>query len=290
MNEINGKTRLAGLIGNPVSHTLSPFIHNRLSEALGVNLVYVPLFVEPAGLEKAIQGAQALHFEGLNVTVPYKLDVMSMVDVLDERARKIEAVNTLKFKDGQIFGYNTDADGLLRSIQRAGVILKDQTVCILGAGGAARSVAVMCAEQGVKKMMITNRTISKAAQLAEDMASTFDGQTLACTYDELMAIKDIDICFQTTSVGLHPNVDASPISSPDFYGQLKWAVDLIYNPSRTRFLQLAEDGGAMTINGLGMLFFQAVKAYEIWNELTVPIEISEPILQALTDYVYLNKG
>lgn len=290
MNRITGQTRVLGLIGNPVSHTLSPFIHNHLAAAMNINTVYVPFFVEPEHLQSAIEGAKALHLQGLNVTVPYKLDVMSYLDRLDERAGKIDAVNTIKFKDGLTWGYNTDADGLLRSIERLGLFLEGRSVCILGAGGAARSVAVMCGEQKVKKLILVNRTKKKAFDLAEDMARLFDMDIDVCGFEDLVEMKAVDTCFQTTSIGLHPDHEASPIEAEAFFKGLQWAVDLIYNPSETKFLQIAAAHGVRTVNGLGMLFYQAVRAYEIWNEITIPEEVAESVLASLTAHVYIKKG
>lgn len=289
MNNINGKTKTIGLIGNPVEHTLSPFIHNMLAEKMKLNTVYVPFHVKNGNLKEAISGASALGILGTNVTVPYKVDVMPYIDELQERAKIIDAVNTIKFINGRRYGYNTDADGLLTSCKRAGISLMNKTICILGAGGAARSVAVMCAEEKAKKIIIVNRTVEKAQELKLAILNYFNIEIQVLGYDAIKSQSEVDVCFQTTSIGMYPNSDVTPIDDENFFKGLRWAVDIIYNPSETKFLSLAKASGVSILNGLGMLYFQAVKAYEIWNDIEIPDAILEECLNQFTDYVYSKK-
>ena len=160
--EIDGKTRTCGLIGNPVEHTLSPMIHNTLAKLSGHNLVYVPFPVEPGSLDKAIAGAGALNLLGLNVTVPYKSEVIRSLREIDDLARNIGAVNTLVKTDDGYKGYNTDMEGLYRAMTSEGVKIAGEQIVLLGAGGAARAVAYLCAVKGADKVYMLNRTLSKA--------------------------------------------------------------------------------------------------------------------------------
>ena len=169
LNDINGYTRTCGLIGNPVEHTLSPVIHNTLSMVLGKNLAYVPFHVETGRLEDAVKGAFALNLLGINVTVPYKSDVIPYLDDIDPLASNIGAVNTLVRTEKGYKGYNTDMPGLYRAMCEDGVKVKGQKVLILGAGGVARAVAMMLLDKGAKEAIILNRTVEKAQSIADEV-------------------------------------------------------------------------------------------------------------------------
>ncbi|PKM50786.1 MAG: shikimate dehydrogenase [Firmicutes bacterium HGW-Firmicutes-7] len=286
MNSINGKTKTLGLIGNPVEHTMSPFIQNLFAEHMGINMVYVPFHVEKGRLEGAIIGAKALSLIGNNITVPYKVDVLSFIDVLDQRAKIIGAANTLKYSDDQVFGYNTDAAGFLTSCQNEGVFFEDKVVCILGAGGAAKAISVVCAEQKAKKLIIVNRTLDKAEALKNTIQQYFNIEIEVQDYAEVLKLKEANICIQTTSIGMYPNIKETPIGESTFFRNLEWAIDAIYNPSETRFLSLARENGVKTLNGLGMLYYQAVKAFEIWHDVIIPQPIIEKCFKLFNDYIY----
>ena len=164
--EINGYTRLCGLIGNPVEHTLSPVIHNTVAEEMHDNLVYVPFHVEQGNLQKAIAGAYSLNVLGLNVTVPYKQAVIPYLDCVEGLAEKIGAVNTLVRTENGFRGYNTDMMGLYRAMEEEGIAFEAEDMILLGAGGAARAAAFLCAEKGAKRVYLLNRSYEKAAVLA----------------------------------------------------------------------------------------------------------------------------
>lgn len=288
MSRVDGKTRTLGLIGNPVEHTMSPFIQNLFAEAMNINMVYVPFHVD-RNLEAAIKGAKALNLLGNNVTVPYKVDVMQYLDEIDKGAKVIGAVNTIHYKDGMIYGYNTDAAGFLQSCLKAGIVFEGKVVAILGAGGAAKAIAAVCAENKVSKIYLANRTLEKAENLKKRLLTYYPKLDVeVVNYDQLMTTKDIKICFQTTSIGMHPELDVSPITDNIFLSQLEWAVDAIYNPSETKFLKLARDNGVQTLNGLGMLFYQAVKAFELWHEIQMPEEIIDKCYERFYKYVYAS--
>ncbi|MBC7959892.1 MAG: shikimate dehydrogenase [Vallitaleaceae bacterium] len=286
MTNINGKTRTVGLIGNPVEHTLSPFIHNLLAEKMGINTAYLPFQVKTENVKNAVLGAKALGLLGNNVTIPYKTDVLPFVDILDDEAQVVQAVNTLKYKNDQIYGFNTDGYGLRTSCLNNGIIFEGKTICILGAGGAAKSVAFMCAKENIKNLILINRTLETAQELRSNIHKYFDLPIDVFTFDDIDSHTRKNICFQTTSIGMHPLIDACPIEDPAFFNGMEWAVDIIYNPSETKFLKMALSAGVKALNGLEMLFYQAVKSFEIWHEVVIPNQIVGEVLLRLCDFAY----
>lgn len=274
MINVNGKTRTCGLIGNPVEHTLSPLIHNFMAEELGINMVYVPFHVEKGQLAHAVQGAYGLNILGCNVTVPYKNDVMEQLVEIDTLAKRIGAVNTLVRTENGYKGYNTDMTGLLRAMQSDGVEVAGEDVVILGAGGAARSVAFMCVSYGAKKVYILNRTVEKAQQIAEEVNTSFETDVVCALalaeYKKLPQQKYLVL--QSTSVGLSPHDEEAVIEDEAFYKLVKVGYDLIYNPWETKFMKLVKKQGGQSYNGLKMLLFQAVDAFELWNNCKISDE------------------
>ncbi len=273
---VNGETRLCGLIGNPVSHTLSPFIHNTLSKRMTINTVYVPFQVEKNELSQAVAGAHALNVLGMNVTVPYKTDVIPYLDAIDPMAKGIGAVNTLVRTQNGYKGYNTDMTGLCRAMQTEGIRLNGEEIIILGAGGAARSVAYMCLYYKVSKIYLLNRTIEKAQNIADELNKEFQREAIIpmhlAEFDKIPTKKYLVI--QGTSIGLHPDSEACVIEDPSFYQLAHTGYDLIYRPFKTRFMKLVEEAGGVSFNGLGMLLFQAIDAYELWNHLEISDEVA----------------
>lgn len=314
--EINGKTRLIGLMGNPVEHTLSPVIHNGISKRMGISSVYMPFHVEEEGVGDAVRGAYALNVLGMNVTVPHKNAVKDYLVEMDEAADHIGAVNTLvRIEDKQGYkGYNTDMMGLHRQIHEDGIDLAGQTVVILGAGGAAKAVVYMCILDGAEKVYLLNRTVAKAEAIAEQMnklqqsgkitdvgyktgqsqketVSRMDGQ--AITQVIPMAMQDYTkiseedlIVFQATSIGLSPHVDDVVLEDKAFYSKVRIGVDLIYNPATTKFMKLVIEQGGKAYNALKMLLYQGVIAYELWHNITVPQDMIEDIYVDLKRKVY----
>ncbi len=272
--EINGKTKLMGLIGNPVEHTMSPVIHNTIAAHMNENMAYLPFPVKE-DLDVAVKGAYALGVQGMNVTVPYKSDVMQSLVSVDEQAAVIGAVNTLVRCDGGYKGFNTDLPGLYRAMKSDGIELEGAKVVILGAGGAARSAAFLCAFHKAKEVYILNRTVEKATLVAEEVK-----EKTGFAEVKARALTDYDIlpgdgylCIQATKVGLYPNVEESPVNEPAFFEKLNALYDLIYTPWETKCMRLAKEHGAVAYNGLKMLLYQGVAAYEMWNQTTVPEEI-----------------
>lgn len=285
---IDGKTRLCGLIGNPVEHTMSPVIHNTLAEKCGHNLVYVPFLVEEERLGEAVKGAWALNVLGMNVTVPYKSAVMESLAEVDELAAHIGAVNTLVRTQGGYKGYNTDMTGLLRAMKSDGINIEGEEVIILGAGGVGRAVAFLCAANGADKVYLLNRNVEKSDSVAAEV-----NKALATEHVEPMALSDYQkllrgaenryVVIQCTSVGLSPNVNDVVIADGDFYHYIRFGYDLIYSPRETQFMKYVTDNGGMAFNGLKMLLYQALDAFELWNGCKVSDENAQQIYQKLQE-------
>lgn len=286
--QINGTTRLLGLLGDPVEHTLSPVIHNNLGKHLQKNIVYVPFHVTSDRLQEAVEGAFALNVLGMNVTVPHKNQVMDYVTDLDPAAKAIGAVNTLVRTENGYKGYNTDMPGLLRAIQSEGIELKNRTVVILGAGGASKAVAYMCLQEQAKAVFMLNRTVEKAQSIAESMNQQFHCETMqALAMEEWTQLpKESWIVFQCTSIGLSPNTEQAVIEAKEFYENVEVGVDLIYNPAETRFMKLVTAAGGQAYNGLKMLLYQGIIAYELWNQVQITDEQAELVYDALYEAIH----
>lgn len=277
---VNGETTVLGIIGNPVRHTKSPAMHNYISEKLNKNMVYVP-FEVTGDVGTAVKGAYELGIKGMNVTVPYKTDVIEYLCDIDELAKEIGAVNTLVKTDKGYKGYNTDMLGLERAVLSEGIILKNSVAVLLGAGGAARAAAFMCAKNNVSKLYILNRTVEKADLIAADIKkyvqdNGINTDIITGSINDCLSIEEDNlIVFQCTKIGLKDS-DGAVVEDKSFYSKVAYGVDLIYREG-TLFTKLVEDAGGKSYNGTKMLIYQGVIAYELWNELTVPDEIVDGI-------------
>lgn len=289
--KINGKTRTCGLMGNPVEHTLSPVIHNHLAERENRNLVYVPFLVELDRIKEAVEGAYALHIHGLNVTVPHKSAVIPYLKEIDKLAENIGAVNTLVKTENGYKGYNTDMPGLLRAMETENYTIRGESVILLGAGGAARAVAMLCMEQGAKEIFLLNRSMEKAMAVAKEVNGIYKAnKIIPMTLSDHRKLPDKKyLAIQATSVGLYPHVEDVVISEEKFYDKIETAVDLIYNPYETKFMSLVKAHGGRAMNGLKMLLFQGIIAYELWNDVTVSEETAEKILKKMKEELNIHE-
>ena len=283
MIEINGHTRTCGLIGNPVEHTLSPLIHNYLADKMDKNMVYVPFMVEEGRLEDAVKGAFGLNILGCNVTVPYKNEVIPYLAEVDELAAKMGSVNTLVRTQTGYKGYNTDMTGLYRAMCSDGVSIEGEQVAVLGAGGVGRAVAFMCAAKGAEKVWLLNRTLDKAQTVAEEVNRAEKRQCVwALSIDEYGKLPNRKyLVIQSTSVGLYPHVNDAVITDDAFYQKVKAGYDLIYRPWETRFMKLVKAQGAPAYNGLKMLLYQGVEAFEMWNQCKIEDESAYKVYELL---------
>jgi shikimate dehydrogenase len=291
MSKIKGTTRVCGLIGNPVEHSISPLIHNTLAELCGIDMVYTTFRVERGEVSTAVKGAFALNILGMNVTVPHKQEVLASLEETDELAAAIGAVNTLVRTESGFKGYNTDMLGLKRALEEENVVLRDSRVILLGAGGAARAIAFLCVSSGAKEVYILNRTLEKAAAIAEDV-----NRHLKTDAAHAMRLSDYDklqgsgyIVLQTTSVGLYPDCDNAAILDEEFYKKAAAGVDIIYNPAETKFMKLIKQQGKPAYNGLKMLLYQGVSAFELWNNLKVDAEKTQLVYEKMKEELKINE-
>ena len=271
-----GKTKVCGIIGDPIEHTVSPQMHNAAFAKMGIDYLYIPFRVRKEGLGKAIEGMRALNIRGLNVTIPHKVAVIPFLDELDPLAEKIGAVNTIVNEDGVLKGYNTDATGFLQALLERGTEPEGKNIVILGAGGASRAISFILAE-GDAHLIILNRLLELdwAEELAHRLSQTFNQEVKALKLDEenlAMVLDWADILVNATSVGMSPNIDETPVPAQLLKPGLV-VFDIVYNPIKTRLLREAEAAGAKTINGVDMLVWQGASSVEMWTGLREPIKL-----------------
>lgn len=288
--EIDAKTKVCGLIGYPVEHSVSPVIHNSLAELYNRNMVYVPLPVKPGRLKEAVAGAEAFGFAGMNVTVPYKSEVIPYLRKIDPLAKQIGAVNTLVPTEDGFKGYNTDMPGLYRAMCADGVEIAGEDVILLGAGGVARAIAYLLLEKGAKHIRILNRNRERAERLAEEVneaAAERDGkrEVFAAAYG-LEEYRKLDadrryLAIQATNVGMFPDTGHAVIEDEDFYKLVKTGYDVIFNPTTTRFMELVRRYGGEAFHGLKMLLYQGIIAWELWNDMEVDRETETEIYRKM---------
>ncbi len=269
---VNGETATFGIIGNPVHHSLSPEMHNAAFHALGLNNIYVPL--PTTNLRDGIAGIRALGFRGASVTIPYKEDILPLVDHVDPVAARIGAVNTLVIKqqaDGRspaISGYNTDWIGANRALAEK-LELKGSRVLIIGAGGAARAIGFGLKEAGAE-VMVTNRTVAKGERLAGRLDCRFYRP------EELGRLK-ADALINATSVGMTPKPENTPVPK-EFLHNFAAVMDIVYAPVATRLLREAAASGCRVVDGLAMLLYQGAAQFELWTGRPAPIGVMRDIL------------
>lgn len=278
--DINSRTQLVGLFGWPVSHSVSPAMHNAAFRELGLNWRYLPLPVpvDPRQrIQEAVLGLRAMGLRGANVTVPHKQAVMPWMDELTSAARAIGAVNTIIVQeDGTLLGDNTDGAGFVADLQAQGVNLAGKRALVLGAGGSARAVVYGLAEAGCVSVDILNRTVSKAMALAKEMGQPFPACTLAGHElpDQIPQVAEqAELIINCTSLGMTPHVESMPWDEETLFSPHQVIYDLIYNPPVTRLLQMAAADGATTIGGLGMLIYQGAIAFSRWTGEDPPVAI-----------------
>ena len=275
-NTISGKTRVCGVIGDPIEHTMSPVMHNAAFKALNLDYLYLPFRVRQEQLGQAIDGMKALNIRGLNVTIPHKVAVMPLLDKIDSLAEKIGAVNTIVNDDGVLTGYNTDAGGFMQALLEQGIEPQGKSAVILGAGGAARAISFILAERDAR-LTILNRQLEFdwAEDLARRITQVFKKEVKALELNEknLSAVlARADILVNATSVGMNPNINETPVPARLIKPELV-VFDIVYNPLRTRLLREAEVTGARTIGGIDMLAWQGALAFEKWTGLQAPVDL-----------------
>ena len=273
---ISSETKICGLIGHPVTHSVSPVMHNAAFEALGLDYIYLPFAVTKDRLAHAVDGVRGMNIRGLNVTIPHKVAVIPFLDGLEPLAERIGAVNTIVNDDGVLTGHNTDAAGFLKALLENGIEPGDKQVVLLGAGGAARAIAFALAEKGAR-LTILNREqeLDWAVELAGSVSSFSGRKVRALELSEpnlKAALAPADVVVNATSVGMRPNDGQSPVSR-ELLRQGLVVFDIVYNPVKTRLLSEAEQAGAITVNGLDMLVWQGALAFELWTGAKAPVGV-----------------
>jgi shikimate dehydrogenase len=286
--KITGKTKICGLIGDPVEHTMSPPMHNAAFTRLGLDYAYLPFRVRPEDLYGAVAGLKALSVTGFNVTIPHKVSVIPLLDELDPLAEKIGAVNTVVNDIGVLKGYNTDASGFLQALLERDIEPRDKNIVLLGAGGAARAIAYILAERKARLTILNRREeLDWAENIAEnikaDLALDVEVYELLPGHLE-KAISSADILVNATSVGMSPNRETSLVPSDMLKSELI-VTDIVYNPVRTRLLQEAESAGVVTVPGIDMLIWQGALAFEKWTGRKAPFDLmKEVVLEGLENH------
>ncbi|MGI8906429.1 MAG: shikimate dehydrogenase [Candidatus Sumerlaeaceae bacterium] len=263
---VSGRTRVVGVIGWPVEHSLSPPMHNGEFERLGLDYLYAPFAVAPENLEQAVRGLVALGAAGFNITIPHKQKIMPLLDEVSPEAVVVGAVNTVRIENGRTTGSNTDVPGWSEDIQQD-ILLQGSSVCVLGAGGAGRAICVAAALAGAKSVFIQNRTIESAEALASVLREQFADVCFSFGCDDETACRDqfgrCDIVVNTTPVGMAA-IPGSPVPA-DWLNESQYVYDTIYTPAETELLRAAKVKGCPTRNGLGMLARQGALAFELWS-------------------------
>jgi shikimate dehydrogenase len=282
-NHISGKSKVYGIIGDPVEQSISPTVHNAAFKKMGIDSIYVPLLVKSENLPQAIASMKALNLMGLNVTIPHKINVIPLLDKLDAVAQEIGAVNTIVNRNGNLEGYNTDGAGFIKALSINGIAVENKNVIIIGAGGTARAISFALAEKGAS-LTIINRTVTKALELVKSFSSHHNWKLNVLEFNTrnlLSAIKDADILINATNIGMGNYQDISLVNATSLKSKMV-VCDVIYNPGKTRLLQAAELNGARIVNGMEMFIQQAALSFEKWTGVKAPIEIMrEEALNAL---------
>ncbi len=271
---ISGKTRVCGVIGDPIEHSLSPIMHNAAFEALKLDYVFLAFKVKPSEVGNAVSGMRALTIHGLNVTMPHKNAVVKYLDEVDPAGKAIASANTILNKDGRLLGFNTDGVGALNALEQNGVEPRGKKVLLLGAGGAAKAIAYTLSQE-VDELVILNRTPKPATELANLLKQKFKKKINAGELSP-SAIKDsladADVLINATSVGMNPNANQTPVA-PEWLKPDLAVMDIVYNPLETKLAKDAKAAGAKVVSGVEMLIYQGAASFEIWTACKAPVEV-----------------
>ncbi|HEY7533858.1 MAG TPA: shikimate dehydrogenase [Nitrospiraceae bacterium] len=280
--EINVHTRFCGVIGNPVEHSLSPAIHNAAFQQLGLNFVYLAFRVDAIG--DALKGLKALgNFRGASVTIPHKVSAVPFLDDIESTARNIGAINTIVATDGKLTGYNTDATGSLRALEQSGVALKNETVVVLGSGGAARAIAfALAAKADIACLNLLGIDDQERATLAADLRTKTALRVMDAPLEEgtlKKALANTRVLIHCTPIGMAPKTGRTCVPMSLLHRDLT-VMDIVYNPRDTQLLMDARAAGCRTIAGLEMFLHQAAAQFELWTDKSAPTDLMRKVLDS----------
>jgi shikimate dehydrogenase len=277
--EANYKAELVGVFGHPVAENPTILLQEAAFKELGLNWRYLTIEVYPEDLAEAMRGLRVFHMQGINLTIPHKVEVLKYLDEVAEDARLIGAVNTIIHRDGKLRGENTDGKGFMRSLEDAGVEPAGKRVVILGAGGAARAISVELALAGAADISLVNRSVERGQTLVALLnEKTSTTATFVPWRGPYALPANIDILVNATSIGLFPEVTAKPDLDYNTISAGMTVCDVIPNPPRTPFLAEATARGATTLDGLGMLVYQGAIGFKMWTGLDAPIAVMHQAL------------
>jgi len=272
-----------GITGHPVGHSLSPLMHETAAKSLGIDLSYKAYEIAPERLAQFIDQLRAEGLDGLNVTVPHKVAVMEFMDELSHEAVRIGAVNTIVNKDGKLTGHNTDGYGLVASIKaNAGVELMGKKIFVYGAGGAARAVCRAVYDERCSRLVIANRTESKAVEIIKELGSSgAEVKAIELNSNNLVdSIKTADIIINTTSVGMEGAASKPHPGIENVFSEGQLVVDIVYRPLDTHLLKKARAMGAATLDGLWMLIHQGARSFKLWTGEKFPVGLIRERLES----------
>lgn len=279
--ETTAETKLLGLIGHPVSHSLSPKMHSYFAKFSGKDTVYLAFDVKKEELLELVSAAAKIGVLGFNITAPYKTDILPALDVIDEEALRIGSVNTIVNRDGKWHGYNTDGKGFVGSLEKEIGEVRGKKILLIGAGGTARSISYEFAKRGVASLSICARNMHKVAEIEE----TLNKDTNCPFFASLNPNEQYDIIVNTTPLGMYEHVAENPFAEHmDMISSNTVCCDLIYNPKKTVFLSEAEKLGAHVINGLPMLVMQGIYAYELFTGVKLSDSCFEETRKLFEEY------
>lgn len=280
MPYISGTTKLTGLLGSPIKHSISPIMHNFSFQALGIDCVYLCFDVKEDGLKEAVSGLRALDVLGFNVTMPNKNKVLAYLDQLTPAAKLMDAVNTVENRNGVLIGHNTDGKGFMKALKEQGIQAEGKNMTLLGIGGAATAICAQAALDGVEHIHVFARKTSPRLPRMEKLAANLMKETsCSISIHEMGDDRALKACLEesrvlinATSVGMSPNTEACPITDSSLlYPELAVA-DIIYSPWETRLLSMARERGCQAFNGFSMLIYQGAAAFSVWTGQDMPVE------------------
>ena len=278
MKTLSGHTKPYAVLGHPIGHTLSPVMHNASIQSLGLDAIYLAFDVHPDRLMEVLPAMQSMGFGGVNLTIPLKEVAFRGLKNLDASAQLLGAVNTVQFKDGGMIGHNTDGYGFLKAMDEAfGESIAGARVFVLGCGGAGRAVALMCAGQGVKELILAEVDEAKRHGVAAELNKLYPDVLVTHAKEMVASCRAADVVVQATPVGMK-QTDA-PLLGPESFRAGQRAFDLVYMYPETVFMKQARLGGARAANGLGMLLHQGARAFHIWSGREPDIEVMRGALQ-----------